>query len=67
MFLSSCLQSTSEPKEVRDPARDPQYAEPQLDAMRAQKDQVETPLSLATHPNTLLSHGNLVTHHLALL
>lgn len=32
-------ESTSEQKEVSDPARDPQYAEPQLDAMRAQKDQ----------------------------
>lgn len=33
-------QNTSEQKEVKDPARDPQYAEPQIDAMRAQKDQV---------------------------
>lgn len=33
-------QNTSEQKEVKDPAKDPQYAEPQIDAMRAQKDQV---------------------------
>lgn len=37
--LLSC-QNTSEQKEVKDPAKDPQYAEPQIDAMRAQKDQV---------------------------
>lgn len=30
---------------MRDPTRDPQYTEPQLDAMRAQKDQVATPLT----------------------
>ncbi|XP_071393788.1 cytoplasmic dynein 2 light intermediate chain 1 [Centroberyx affinis] len=30
---------TSEHRELKDPARDPQYSEPQIDAMRAQKDQ----------------------------
>ncbi|KAM9847858.1 cytoplasmic dynein 2 light intermediate chain 1 [Aulostomus maculatus] len=32
-------QRTGEQKEVKDPAKDPQYSEPQIDAMRAQKDQ----------------------------
>ncbi|XP_061693186.1 cytoplasmic dynein 2 light intermediate chain 1 [Syngnathoides biaculeatus] len=32
-------ENTSEKKEVKDPAKDPQYSEPQIDAMRAQKDQ----------------------------
>lgn len=34
------LQNTSDHKEPKDPAKDPQYSEPQIDAMRAQKDQV---------------------------
>uniref|UniRef100_A0A8C4NWS4 Cytoplasmic dynein 2 light intermediate chain 1 n=1 Tax=Dicentrarchus labrax TaxID=13489 RepID=A0A8C4NWS4_DICLA len=33
-------ESTSEQRELKDPAKDPQYSEPQIDAMRAQKDQV---------------------------
>lgn len=37
---TSSLQSTSEQRELKDPAKDPQYSEPQIDAMRAQKDQV---------------------------
>ncbi|XP_061767165.1 cytoplasmic dynein 2 light intermediate chain 1 isoform X1 [Nerophis ophidion] len=32
-------ESLSEQKELKDPAKDPQYSEPQIDAMRAQKDQ----------------------------
>ncbi|KAK2852844.1 hypothetical protein Q7C36_008045 [Tachysurus vachellii] len=32
-------ESTSERKEVKDPAKDPQFSEPLIDAMRAQKDQ----------------------------
>nr|XP_057914049.1 cytoplasmic dynein 2 light intermediate chain 1 isoform X2 [Doryrhamphus excisus] len=32
-------ESISEQKELKDPAKDPQYSEPQIDAMRAQKDQ----------------------------
>ncbi|KAM3863074.1 cytoplasmic dynein 2 light intermediate chain 1 [Diretmus argenteus] len=32
-------ESTSKNTELKDPARDPQYREPQIDAMRAQKDQ----------------------------
>ncbi|KAJ3610652.1 hypothetical protein NHX12_022744 [Muraenolepis orangiensis] len=32
-------ESISEDKELKDPAKDPQYREPQVDAMRAQKDQ----------------------------
>ncbi|XP_028983267.1 cytoplasmic dynein 2 light intermediate chain 1 isoform X2 [Betta splendens] len=32
-------ESTSEQRELKDPAKDPQYCEPQIDAMRAQKDQ----------------------------
>ncbi|XP_049592516.1 cytoplasmic dynein 2 light intermediate chain 1 isoform X5 [Syngnathus scovelli] len=32
-------ENTSEKKEEKDPAKDPQYSEPQIDAMRAQKDQ----------------------------
>ncbi|XP_069000481.1 cytoplasmic dynein 2 light intermediate chain 1 [Embiotoca jacksoni] len=32
-------ESTSEQMELKDPAKDPQYSEPQIDAMRAQKDQ----------------------------
>ena len=36
------LQSTSDHKELKDPAKDPQYSEPQIDAMRIQKDQVQT-------------------------
>ncbi|XP_077438030.1 cytoplasmic dynein 2 light intermediate chain 1 [Vanacampus margaritifer] len=32
-------ENTSEKKEVKDPTKDPQYVEPQIDAMRAQKDQ----------------------------
>ncbi|KAM9726561.1 cytoplasmic dynein 2 light intermediate chain 1 [Menidia menidia] len=35
----SSLQSTSKESELKDPAKDPQYSEPQIDAMRAQKDQ----------------------------
>ncbi|PWA25704.1 hypothetical protein CCH79_00001838, partial [Gambusia affinis] len=31
-------QSHSEQRELKDPAKDPQYSEPQIDAMRAQKD-----------------------------
>ncbi|XP_043931007.1 cytoplasmic dynein 2 light intermediate chain 1 isoform X2 [Protopterus annectens] len=31
--------STSGMKDIKDPAKDPQYAEPEVDAMRAQKDQ----------------------------
>uniref|UniRef100_A0AAX7T9S1 Cytoplasmic dynein 2 light intermediate chain 1 n=1 Tax=Astatotilapia calliptera TaxID=8154 RepID=A0AAX7T9S1_ASTCA len=33
-------ESTNEQRELKDPAKDPQYSEPQIDAMRAQKDQV---------------------------
>ncbi|CAL8254102.1 unnamed protein product [Lota lota] len=32
-------ESISENKELKDPAKDPQYSEPQIDSMRAQKDQ----------------------------
>ncbi|XP_038592970.1 cytoplasmic dynein 2 light intermediate chain 1 [Micropterus salmoides] len=32
-------ENTSEQRELKDPAKDPQYSEPQIDAMRAQKDQ----------------------------
>ncbi|XP_022619384.1 cytoplasmic dynein 2 light intermediate chain 1 [Seriola dumerili] len=32
-------ENTSERRELKDPAKDPQYSEPQIDAMRAQKDQ----------------------------
>ncbi|XP_054885868.1 cytoplasmic dynein 2 light intermediate chain 1 isoform X2 [Poeciliopsis prolifica] len=32
-------ESHSEQRELKDPAKDPQYSEPQIDAMRAQKDQ----------------------------
>ncbi|XP_056465790.1 cytoplasmic dynein 2 light intermediate chain 1 [Gadus chalcogrammus] len=32
-------ESISENKELKDPAKDPQYSEPQVDSMRAQKDQ----------------------------
>ncbi|XP_067092754.1 cytoplasmic dynein 2 light intermediate chain 1 isoform X3 [Osmerus mordax] len=32
-------ESNSDHKELKDPARDPQYSEPQIDAMRIQKDQ----------------------------
>ncbi|XP_068597292.1 cytoplasmic dynein 2 light intermediate chain 1 [Brachionichthys hirsutus] len=32
-------EKASEQKELKDPAKDPQYSEPQIDAMRAQKDQ----------------------------
>lgn len=39
-YLISSLQSTSDQREVKDPAKDSQYSEPQIDAMRAQKDQV---------------------------
>uniref|UniRef100_UPI0037E8131B cytoplasmic dynein 2 light intermediate chain 1 n=1 Tax=Semicossyphus pulcher TaxID=241346 RepID=UPI0037E8131B len=31
--------NTSEQRELKDPAKDPRYSEPQIDAMRAQKDQ----------------------------
>ncbi|KAM6997247.1 cytoplasmic dynein 2 light intermediate chain 1 [Tautogolabrus adspersus] len=32
-------ENTSEQRELKDPAKDPRYSEPQIDAMRAQKDQ----------------------------
>ncbi|XP_017287245.1 cytoplasmic dynein 2 light intermediate chain 1 isoform X2 [Kryptolebias marmoratus] len=32
-------EGVSEQRELKDPAKDPQYSEPQIDAMRAQKDQ----------------------------
>uniref|UniRef100_A0A3P9IAH1 Cytoplasmic dynein 2 light intermediate chain 1 n=1 Tax=Oryzias latipes TaxID=8090 RepID=A0A3P9IAH1_ORYLA len=32
-------ENASEQKELKDPSKDPQYSEPQIDAMRAQKDQ----------------------------
>ncbi|XP_038669559.1 cytoplasmic dynein 2 light intermediate chain 1 isoform X2 [Scyliorhinus canicula] len=32
-------ENTSELKDIRDPAKDPQYAEPEVDTMRTQKDQ----------------------------
>ncbi|XP_041644690.1 cytoplasmic dynein 2 light intermediate chain 1 [Cheilinus undulatus] len=32
-------ENTSEQKELKDPAKDPRYSEPQIDAMRVQKDQ----------------------------
>ncbi|XP_006638854.2 cytoplasmic dynein 2 light intermediate chain 1 [Lepisosteus oculatus] len=32
-------ESTKNPKDIKDPAKDPQYAEPEVDSMRAQKDQ----------------------------
>lgn len=38
--LLLALQSLRENKEQKDPARDPQYNEPLIDSMRAQKDQV---------------------------
>ena len=38
--LHSALQSISENKELKDPAKDPQYIESQIDSARAQKDQV---------------------------
>ena len=40
LSLHPVLQSISENKELKDPAKDPQYSEPQVDSMRAQKDQV---------------------------
>ncbi|MGH0164668.1 UNVERIFIED_CONTAM: hypothetical protein FKN15_047360 [Acipenser sinensis] len=39
-------QSTSTLKDIKDPAKDPQYSEPEIDAMRAQKDQVLKPCNL---------------------
>ncbi|MBN3320266.1 DC2L1 protein, partial [Atractosteus spatula] len=38
--LKLILQSTNNPKDIKDPAKDPQYTEPEVDSMRAQKDQV---------------------------
>lgn len=35
------VKTTSEQRELKDPAKDPQYSEPQIDVMRAQKDQVK--------------------------
>ncbi|KAG9344566.1 hypothetical protein JZ751_011238 [Albula glossodonta] len=32
-------ESTSDPKDLKDPAKDPQYSEAQIDSMRTQKDQ----------------------------
>lgn len=37
---SNFVQNTMEHKELKNPAKDPQYSEPLVDAMRAQKDQV---------------------------
>lgn len=36
------FQNTKERKELKDPAKDPQYNEPLIDSIRAQKDQVQT-------------------------
>lgn len=35
------FQNTKERKELKDPAKDPQYSEPLIDSIRAQKDQVQ--------------------------
>ncbi|KAF3708054.1 Cytoplasmic dynein 2 light intermediate chain 1 [Channa argus] len=38
-YYAASLINTSEQRELKDPAKDPQYSELQIDAMRAQKDQ----------------------------
>lgn len=53
--LTLSLQNTSEQRELKDPAKDPQYSEPQIDAMRAQKDQV-TPLD-QSHSHIVLLYS----------
>lgn len=52
--LTLSLQNTSEQRELKDPAKDPQYSEPQIDAMRAQKDQV--PYLKQSHACTIIAH-----------
>lgn len=53
IYPTVSLQSTSEQKELKDPAKDPQYSEPQIDAMRAQKDQVTLCYSFAARVRNL--------------
>uniref|UniRef100_A0A669BJ11 Cytoplasmic dynein 2 light intermediate chain 1 n=1 Tax=Oreochromis niloticus TaxID=8128 RepID=A0A669BJ11_ORENI len=55
-------ESTSEQRELKDPAKDPQYSEPQIDAMRAQKDQVMHYISACI---AILLQSSLLTHELA--
>uniref|UniRef100_A0A8B9HXC8 Cytoplasmic dynein 2 light intermediate chain 1 n=1 Tax=Astyanax mexicanus TaxID=7994 RepID=A0A8B9HXC8_ASTMX len=50
-------ESTKENKEVKDPAKDPQYCEPLIDSMRAQKDQVP-------HYSFTLVHSFWLSPHL---
>lgn len=40
VFFSHLLQSSDNPATVADPAKDPKYAEPAIDSLRAQKDEV---------------------------
>ena len=39
----------SDPSQVEDPAKDPQYAEPAVDNMRVQKDEVPVIMDLITY------------------
>uniref|UniRef100_A0A3Q3N9W8 Dynein cytoplasmic 2 light intermediate chain 1 n=1 Tax=Mastacembelus armatus TaxID=205130 RepID=A0A3Q3N9W8_9TELE len=70
-------ESTSEQRELKDPAKDPQYSEPQIDTMRTQKDQVTDQchasillLYMCTAVNTvamqILHLVSVATHELAI-
>uniref|UniRef100_A0AAX7SSR0 Cytoplasmic dynein 2 light intermediate chain 1 n=1 Tax=Astatotilapia calliptera TaxID=8154 RepID=A0AAX7SSR0_ASTCA len=59
-------ESTNEQRELKDPAKDPQYSEPQIDAMRAQKDQVILYIRVCiAFILTDLLQSSLLTHELA--
>ena len=50
----------SDPSQVEDPAKDPQYAEPAVDNMRVQKDEVPIIMDLITKKHNMHLHSQPV-------
>lgn len=54
--LLVALQTTGEQRELKDPAKDQQYSEPQIDSMRSQKDQVSYLEHLHNQTKLIVNH-----------
>ena len=55
-----------DPSQVEDPAKDPQYAEPAVDNMRVQKDEVPIIIDLITYKHNVHLHSQPMHIYLSL-
>jgi len=58
------FQNTKERKELKDPAKDPQYSETLIDSIRAQKDQVQDKCLLPLYSKILTAFRYLSSSNL---